>query len=366
LSRRDGKGGFLADASANTPQPLQIPPDLADATITGALAAAGQTGIDPELQRLAELGRKSENPRLLALAAVGLQAAGMTEQAQPLLEKLATAQQADGRVPAQSSSATVQTTALAIRAWLPSPAYLSHIQRAIDWLRQTRQSSGSFGSPQATALAMQAIVEYAKIHPPVVRAGKLVVHREGTVIGELAFSAGEQPMLVLDGLERGLSPGKNRLVLSLTGGNRLPYTLAVRYRTAEPSPPRGPLRLNVAIHPSQIKLGQTAQLSATLSNDSDAPVPLPLAILGLPAGMEVHADQLQAMKRQSVLADFLVRSRDVVCCWRWLEPGAKVFFKLDLTAATAGKYRAASRAYLSENPEQTAGAKPIEIEVSRQ
>jgi anti-sigma factor RsiW len=365
LSRRDGKGSYLADAAGQMPPPLQISPDLADATITGALAAAGQKGIDMELQRLVELGPKAEAPGLIALTAVGLQAAGMTEPAQPLLEKLATAQQADGHLPAQSFSATVQATALAIRAWLSSPAYLSRVQHAIDWLRQTRQSSGSFGSPQATALAMQAIVEYAKAHWSTVHAGKLVVHRDGSVIGELSFAAGEQSMLVLEGLQKGLKPGKNQLVLSLTGGNRLPYTISVRYRTAEPLPPRGPLQLSVAIHPVEVKLGQTAQLSALLSNESDAPQPLPLLLLGLPAGMEASAEQLQQMKRQGVLADFVVRPRDVVCYWRWLEPGAKVFFKLDLAAATAGKYRAASRAYLSDNPEQAAAAKPIEIEISR-
>ena len=187
----------------------------------------------------------------------------------------------------------------------------------------------------------------------------------GTVIGELAVSAGDQPMLVVGRLpEKRLSPGKNRLVLSLTGGNRLPLRHNGPLPHGRTLAAAGTVAIERGDPSSQVELGQTAQLSATLSNDSDSPVPLPLAILGLPAGMEVHAEQLQEMKRQGVLADFVVRPRNVVCCWRWL-PAQGL-----LQARSHGRHcrqvPAASRAYLLENPEQAATVKPIEIEVSRQ
>jgi hypothetical protein len=211
---------------------------------------------------------------------------------------------------------------------------------------------------------MKALVAFAKDHPMALRAGTLVVRREGAVVGELAFSSQQQDALVIDGLEKKLSPGNNRLVLSLTGGNRMAYTLAVEYRTAEP-PTAGPLRLSVQFDPPRAKFGQTVRMTARLSNCSDRALPA-IAILGLPGLAGFSVDQLEDLKRQGNMTVCVDRTPDVICCWRRLQPGATVVLHLKLTfiGLPGRRYTApASQARLLEDDDLSVWAKPVEIEI---
>ena len=68
LARRDGKGGFQRNPKA-LDSFGQAPADVTDAYITWALSESGQSGIDAEVKHAIELGQKSDDPYVLALAA---------------------------------------------------------------------------------------------------------------------------------------------------------------------------------------------------------------------------------------------------------------------------------------------------------
>ena len=124
LSRRDGKGGFLPDAAANTPATCKFRPIWPMPRSPGPWPPPDKRASSRNCSGWRN-SAKSGKPAPVALAAVGLQAAGMTEQAQPLLEKLAAAQQADGRVPAQPLPPRCKPLPWPSGHGIPSPAHLS-------------------------------------------------------------------------------------------------------------------------------------------------------------------------------------------------------------------------------------------------
>ncbi|MGK0220300.1 MAG: hypothetical protein ACI9HE_003811, partial [Planctomycetota bacterium] len=170
LSRRDGEGGYERNARAldsfgAAPQPTT------DAYVTYALAVTGTPIADftGELDRLEGRGLASDDPYEVALAAAACHAAGRTDAAGALRTRLAKMQAEDGSLPGAVASIThsgdrdllVETTALAVLAWLDDPALEVRVRRGVEWLLGRRQN-GRFGSTQATIQALRALTAYAK------------------------------------------------------------------------------------------------------------------------------------------------------------------------------------------------------------
>jgi autotransporter-associated beta strand protein len=370
LSRRDGNGGFKRSGSGH--QFGFGSPELGDAYITWALTEAGVTGIEPEIKHTIAAGRKSEDPYIIALAAITAQNAGDTA-ARELLDWLVKLQAADGHLEGRESfsasggaSLQVETTALAAVAWLKSASYRAQAQRAIDWLVAARRGGG-FGSTQATVLALKALVEHARLNQTTVKGGELVIKRDGQTIGRQAFAAGQQGIVRIDDLAGKLEPGENHLTITLSAENKMPYALDVSYRTyTGPSDPACAVRLSTKLASGEIKAGDTVALDAELSNVTDKPQPMTVAILGLPAGLEPRTKQLDDLKKAGTVDFYEIRPREIICYWRTLDARQKVALRLDLVAEVPGQYTApASRAYLYYTAERKQWCEPLRIAIKR-
>jgi uncharacterized protein YfaS (alpha-2-macroglobulin family) len=373
LARRDGHGGFQRN-----PRALdsfgQAPADVTDAYITWALTESGQSGIDAEVKHTLELGGRSDDAYLVALAAATALNAKQQDDGRKLLEKLAKSQADDGHLDSRQGSITrsggqslqIETTALAALAWLKSPDFAVQADKAVKWIVAHRQGGGGFGSTQATILALKALVEHAKANSRTANAGTLSIERDGRTLGQHSFSAGMRETIAIDGLEAALTAGDNRLTINLTGDNKMPYMLNVGYRTLRPESSEAcPVRLATKLARAKVKAGETVALTAELTNAADAQ-PMTVAILGLPAGLEPRADQLEELKRAGTMDYYETRPREVIFYWRALAPKRHVSLKLDLTAAVPGRYTGpASRAYLYYTPENKQWCDPLAVEIAR-
>jgi uncharacterized protein YfaS (alpha-2-macroglobulin family) len=375
LARRDGEGGFLRNSRALDSFGA-APAEITDAYIVWALTEARETGLDTELRHVKSLAGKSTDPYLISLAAASLMNANDQPGGRELLTRLAQAQAEDGHLMGTQGSITrsggvslaVETTALAALAWLKSPEYRQQAQRAIDWIIRSRQGTGGFGSTQATILALKALVAHSSASRQTVTSGDLIVRSDGAEISRQSFQAGQQRAISVAGLEGKLTAGENRLSISLTGNNKLPYVLDVSYRSRRPaSDDRCPIRLTTELDRRQVRAGDTVQLAAKLTNTADQGQPMTIAILGLPAGLEPRPDQLEELKKAGTLDYYETRAREVICYWRSLGPKRQVDLKLDLVAEIPGRYTApASRTYLYYTAEQKQWVAPLEIEITRE
>ncbi len=375
FDRRSETGGFERDPAAL--DTLDSPgPEITDAYITWTLSQSDQDDIEAQVRHVVESAGESKDPYLLALAGAAAVNAGRRGDGSEILARLASLQTSDGHLTgtncsithSRGRSLTIETTALAALAWMKLPEYASQADRAVEWIVHNRQGSGGFGSPQATVVALRALCEHSKANRRSVSDGTLTVKREADLLGEITFLAGRHQTLVIDGLEGKLTPGDNRLLIGLTGDNRLPYTLNVAYCTTQPRDHENcPLRPVTKLAKPTVPQGESVTLVATVTNATDDAQPMTVAVLGLPAGLQVRHDQLEELKTTRLIDHYETRPREVICYWRTLPPRKTVELNLELIATLPGKYAGPpSRVYLYNTPAQNSWAKPVAIEIGRQ
>jgi hypothetical protein len=290
------------------------------------------------------------------LAANALYLAGDRAGAKSFMEELANRQQSDGHVSGATTSVVgsegvsleVETTSLAALAWLREPAFMGQVVKAMQFLSTSCQD-GRYGSTQSTVLALRAIVAYdrARAHPTASGEVQLVV--DGRAVGQgVAFSAASRGAIDLPDFAATLRPGKHDIELRMTDGSTMPYALDVRYNSITPAS-AGNCKVGIAVHlkDGQLTEGSVTEASVTVTNRDSRPIPTPVAIIGLPGGLEVRHDQLKELRRADRIAAYELRSREVILYWRDLKPNERIEIPLSLLAAVPGQYTGpASRAYL--------------------
>ncbi|WP_232293769.1 MG2 domain-containing protein [Stigmatella aurantiaca] len=357
MRQRDGQGGFARKRRAL--HTWLEDPDTSNAYILWALMESAGRPV-PELSRevaaLKQTAVKSQNSYVLALAANVLALAGDGTEARKLMERLAAKQGPNGTVEggtqsivgSQGNALAIETTALAVLAWLREPDRAGNVERSMKFLADSCQG-GRYGSTQSTVLALRAIVAYDKARAAKRAPGSVRVYVNGQPVGSaIPFTAASQEALKLPDVSELLAPGERKLELRMEGGSQLPYSMEVVYHALVPaSSPETQLTLEVALAKGALTEGEPTEARVTVSNKTDETLPTAVAIFGVPGGLEVRHDQLKELVKQKTVDSYEVIGRDVVLYWRGVEPRKRLSVPLSLIAAVPGTYTGpASRAYL--------------------
>ncbi len=373
-TRRDGKGGYQRNDKA-LDSFGRASAEVTNAYITWALAEAGEKDMETELDYVQKLAKSSDDAYILALASGALLAARpQSEGAKEAVKRLAAKQGKDGGFPGAKESITqsgglalsVETTALAALALQKAgEGHKSAAQKALAWIDEQRKGSGSFGSTQATVLALRAITRGTE--------GSNVP--EGTIsvtVNGKAFSLKADPKstdsLSLEGLESQLEPGKNTVTVSAPGmkGLKLPYALKVAYSTLKPpSSPKAAVSVAISA-PKDAKVGESVKVKVDIGNSTGAGIPMVIARIGVPGGLEQQKWQLDELKKKGLVDFYETREREVIVYFRSMGPQAHKKFDLDLLAAVPGTFTApASQAYLYYTDEHRRYAEPVKMTIRR-
>jgi hypothetical protein len=355
MSRRDGKGGFLRN-----PQALDsfggAPADTTDAYITWALSQSDVTGIDAEVDKAAKVGLQGDDTYVAALAANILLNRGDATRAQPILEKLAAAFAASGghapdsSVPSitgsTGSNLVMETTSLAVLAFIRAPPrFAPQLEAAFEWL-MSQCKNGRFGATQATILALKGIVAVDEARPQAhLQPGEVTLSFGGA---SAAVALDTSKTTALDISSCAVLGSAQDIVLHMTGGFAVPYSISVSYVTDQPADSCGCLvSLSQQLSRNSVREGETVDLNVLVKNRGSAGVAMTVAIIGIPGGLEARADQLRELVKESKLDCYELRSREVILYWRGMAAGAEKPLSLSLLAAVPGQYTGpASRAYL--------------------
>jgi hypothetical protein len=110
--------------------------------------------------------------------------------------------------------------------------------------------------------------------------------------------------------------------------------------------------------------GELTEARVEVFNRTDETAPTPIAIVGIPGGLEVRHDQLKELVNSGKIAAYEVLGRDLVLYWRSLEANERVELAVSAVAAIPGTYTGpASRAYLYYTDEDKAWNDPLRIEI---
>jgi len=374
LSRRDGKGSF-----SRNPRALDsfggAPADTTNAYIVWALIESGEKGLDKEIAAVKVSANSSQDSYIVALAANILHATGDQAGARPLMEKLAKNQETAGNVKGATTSITrsggdaltIETTALSVLAWMREPAYAVNVEKGLKWIVESNKS-GRFGSTQSTILALRSIVAYDAAHARPKTPGRIVLTLDGNAIGApLAFTASTQGALVLPEFATELGSGKHSVALKMEDGSTMPFSISVKYHSLLPeSAEQAQVGIQVVLRDQQIQEGGVTEATVSIANKSDQVLPTPVAIVGIPGGLEVRQDQLKELVKSGRIDAYEVIGREVVLYWRHLKAKDKFDLPLSLVAAVPGSYTGpASRAYLYYTDEYKNWAPGMKVSIAR-
>jgi hypothetical protein len=373
LSRRDGNGGF-----SRNPRALDsfggAPADTTNAYIVWALIQSGEKGLNKEVASVKASANSTQDSYIVALAANVLHATGDQAGARQLMDKLAKSQDHDGHVKGAITSITrsggdalsIETTALSVLAWLRDPSYSANVERGVKWIVESNKS-GRFGSTQSTILALRSIVAYDAARARPKAPGRVTLSVDGKTIGTpVAFTAGTQGALVLPEFASRLEPGKHTVALRMEDGSSMPFSISVKYHTMLPdSSDEARVGIRVVLKDSQIVEGGITEAIVSIANKSDQMIPTPVAIVGIPGGLEVRHDQLKELVKSGKIDAYEVMGREVVLYWRYLKAKDNFDIPLSVVAAVPGSYTGpASRAYLYYTDEYKNWAPGLKVSIT--
>ena len=387
-SRRDGNGGYLRDAKA-LDSFGRASPEVTDAYITWALATAGVTGLEKEIEKSMKLAETTQDAYQLALATGTLLqrpassgGSAPSKAALAAAAKLARMQAASGAwINADHSitksggvNLTIETTSLAILALLKADVkadvkaegYLENARKGIAWLQSNRGGFGQWGATQATVLALKAVTRFDDATRVAPRAGAVSLVIDGVVVAEQSFEAGRREPIVFTGFDDKLTPGKHTIALTSKSADPLPYSMAVEYRSTEPASSNAALvHLAAMLAKTEVKMGETVRLDAVITNKTQSGQPMTLARLGLPGGLTFQNWQLKELRDKGQIAFFETRAREVILYFRDMKPGEVKKIAIDLVATVPGSYTGpASAAYLYYNDTDKSWAAPLAIGIA--
>ncbi len=145
-----------------------------------------------------------------------------------------------------------------------------------------------------------------------------------------------------------LKPGKHQVQVAMTDGSAMPYSLTVNYHNLKPnSAEQCKVHLEVSLRDKRIDEGAATEAKVVVVNRTGEAIPTPVAIIGIPGGLEVRHDQLKELVKAGKISEYEVLGREVVLYWRSLDKEARVDLDLSLIGTVPGRYTGpASRAYL--------------------
>ncbi|VAW62361.1 hypothetical protein MNBD_GAMMA10-173, partial [hydrothermal vent metagenome] len=303
-----------------------------------------------------EEAQKTDDTYVIALAANVFYIAGDKKIASTLSKRLAEAVGKTGSVADSLTSITrsggesldIETTSLALLAWLKDDAkWAAQVEVSMRWLFE-QSKAGRFGSTQSTVLALKAINVYDAARAKPEQAGSVQLFIDDRPFAApAAFEKDTKGAIELADFSAALSFGQHTIGLKMSDGSKMPFALEIVFNTSLPvSSDTGELALKTTLSSAALKEGEPLEIQLDLRVGSED-APTPVAIIGIPGGLQVRHDQLKELVGANRINAYEVIGSELVLYWRALKAGEKRVIPLAFNAVIPGTYTGpASRAYL--------------------
>eukprot|EP01029_Cantina_marsupialis_P002490 TRINITY_DN1230_c0_g5_i1.p1 TRINITY_DN1230_c0_g5~~TRINITY_DN1230_c0_g5_i1.p1 ORF type:complete len:798 (-),score=285.80 TRINITY_DN1230_c0_g5_i1:162-2369(-) len=386
LSRRSDTGEFLRNARA-LDSFGSAPSHITNAYIIYALTGENgdkQIDLQKEVDYLVKLaeGDKCKDPYFLALVSIVMFQRGINEKALHFARQLTSMQilekaEADSdKMPYGSldmvhasttitnsygRSLAVETAAMATLAWMNFPSeFMMNATSIIEFLH-SRCTNGTFGSTQATVLALKAIIAFDELMSKAGVPGALWIKVNDELVDTVNFDPKDDSKVTVSGtkileaisigshntIECGVKPQNGQEDAEM----RIPGMCELFWRSNEPvSCENPPVLLDVQLMtPTENTMseGDGAQMNVKVMNKSGDGTGMVIAIVGIPGGIALRTQRLKELVKMNKIAFFETRGRDLILYWRCMEVDSEIEVTFDVTAKTPGHYIApASCAYM--------------------
>ena len=354
MSRRDGKGGFIPGRRFSA-----CSEDIANAYIIYGLSSA-KLNVDIEKEYKAAYQDALSTKDVYKMALMALSSHNLNKFKQrDLLNDLLIAEignEGFEKVEIKGSmtgsyynNVKVETAALIVMSLLKAEKVNNTVLDGMNFILKSKRGF-RYGSTQATCLALQAIIEYAKVENAnrFAETDSVRINVNGHEFSK-SFINAKQGKIVFEDLDKYLNEGIQDIHVSFSNSKvHVPFAFQANWSTYHPrSQEECALKLSTQLQKSDAKISETVRMEIQMKNRESETLASPIAIIGIPSGTSVQPWQLKELVDNEAIAFYELHDNELVLYWRKIAGQESININLDLKAELAGNYQAsASRAYL--------------------
>lgn len=353
------------------------------AYIAWALIEAGykdRPEVRQAIDSVREFAAQVQDPYALALVANALAAYDPRDSStQAILGRLYEQRIADGDVVywktqaasfmgGTGQSGSIETTALAVMAFLRAGVYPDAVSGGLAYLVQSKDAWGTWQTTQATILSLKALLlstekSEAASGPAIVR-----IRLNDGPAQELAIDERNADVVHVVTFEQGFLPGGNQVQIDLQGSGSLMYQVATRFYLPWDLVPRTegvePITIDLAYDRTALEVNDTASVDVTVRLNRPGVVRMALVDLGLPPGFSVLTEDLDRLVEKGLIARYEVTGRQIIFYVEDLAEGMPLRFSYRLRARFPLRAQTPpSAAYDYYNPSEQAVRSPLLVTV---
>ena len=267
-------------------------------------------------------------------------------------------------------SAAVETTGLAVQAFLKAGGYPDVVRKALAWIVSKKNGDGNWATTQATIMALRALLMASEQSGSDAH-GVVEVLLNGATVKRLEIGSENNDLLQQFVLPPAKAARENEVEVRFSGQGGMAYQIAGRYfvpwrseKTVEP------LSIAVAYDRTRLAQDQMVTGTATIRSNMDKTAEMVMVDLGIPPGFELLSEDLQSMVERTAsaksgrLEKFSMTATQAILYFDSIAPHDSFEVRYRLRAKYPIRAQGfASRVYEYYDPSVNASAKPVLFEV---
>jgi hypothetical protein len=273
---------------------------------------------------------------------------------------------------AHGASASVETTGLAVQALLKWGGASTTASKALGYIASKKDASGTWGTTQATIMALRAILLSTEKGAADVR-GTVEITLNGRSVDTLTLTADNNDLLHQFALKNVDSKGANAVELRFTGKGSLAYQVVGRHFVPwDEKPVNEPLSIKVDYDRTRLAQDDIASATVTVRNNLPKVANMVMVDLGIPPGFDLLSEDLQAFQEKTAgrkggrLEKFSLTATQAILYFDSVAPGDTVTLHFRLRAKYPIRARTfQSRVYEYYDPDVNSIARPVQLEVRK-
>ena len=273
---------------------------------------------------------------------------------------------------ATGQSAAIETTGLAVQALLGSGQASGTAQKALAYLASKKDASGTWGTTQATIMALRALLLSTDKGAADVR-GTVQISLNGKPVETLTLTPDNNDLFHQFALKNVDSTGANKIGIRFDGKGGLAYQIAGRYYLPwNEKPAQEALSIDVAYDRTRLAQDDIASATATVKNNLGKSANMVMIDLGIPPGFDLLSEDLQAMQEKTAgqkggrLEKFTQTATQAILYFDSVPAGGRVSVKYRLRAKYPIRAKTLeSKVYEYYDPSVGSVARSVQLEVRK-
>ncbi len=244
------------------------------------------------------------------------------------------------------------------------------MQKALSYIASKKDASGTWGTTQATIMALRALLLSTEKGSADVR-GTLEVTLNGKPVEKLVLTPENNDLLHQFVFKKIDAKGANTVEIRFDGKGGLAYQIAGRYFVPwNEKPASEPLSISVAYDRTRLAQDDIATATATVKNNLGKNANMVMVDLGIPPGFDLLSEDLQTYREKTAgqksgrLEKFSLTATQAILYFDSIGAGDTVTLRFRVRAKYPIRARTfQSRVYEYYDPEVNSVARPVQFEV---